>query len=93
MRNVHRARIKCEDRKLITSEFDNAAAMLRFACQTGRWKLDPSSERPEALTHELQLITAEHRRCWLQRNRAGGLEESIGRLNENRQLAIGNRQS
>lgn len=80
MRNVNRSQMNREDRALITSEFDNAAAMLRFACRKGRWKLDPSGERPEALDDDLKQIAAEHRRCWLQRNRSGGLEDSVRRL-------------
>jgi hypothetical protein len=80
MRNVNRSKMKCDDRELIRSEFDNAAAMLRFACQKGRWKLDPSTQGSESLTDAIQQITAEHRRCWLQRNRPDGLDDSIRRL-------------
>jgi hexosaminidase len=80
MRDVHRSQMKREDRALIASEFKNAAAMLRFACRKGGWKLDPSDETQKALAHELETIAAEHRRCWLQRNRPGGLEDSVRRL-------------
>jgi hexosaminidase len=79
-RNLHRAKMKREDRELIRSEFENAAAMLRFACRKGRWKLDPSGEKHDALADELKKISADHRRCWLQRNRPGGLEDGVRRL-------------
>ena len=72
--------MKREDRELIRSEFENAAAMLRFACRKGRWKLDPSGEKHDALADELKKISADHRRCWLQRNRPGGLEDGVRRL-------------
>jgi hypothetical protein len=80
MRNANRANMKCADRELITSEFDNAAAMLRFACRKGRRMLDPSSEGAGTLTREFEQIAFRHRHCWLERNRAGGLENSIRRL-------------
>jgi hexosaminidase len=82
---------------LVKSEFENAAAMLRFACRKGRWLLDPTSENESRLTDEVNEIIARHRTCWLARNRPGGLEDSVARLDPssplNRQLAIGNRQS
>jgi hexosaminidase len=93
MRNVHRSQMKREDRALIVSEFENAAAMLRFACRKRRWKLESSDKTLKALAHELETIAAEHRRCWLQRNRPGGLGDSVARLNDDRQLAIPNPQS
>jgi hypothetical protein len=74
MRNVHASKIKTADAHLIKSEFENAAAMLRHACRKAR------GAAPKALSEELEHIVQSHRRCWLSRNRPGGLEESIARL-------------
>jgi hexosaminidase len=68
------------DAERVGSELHNAAAMLRHACRRGRWLLDPSAEPSDALAQELRGIMVEHRRLWLARNRPGGLEESLGRL-------------
>jgi len=57
---------------LINAEFRNAAAMLRLACQLAR------KQQPDATL--LEQVIAEHRRLWLARNRPGGLEDSVARL-------------
>jgi len=84
MDRAHLAKMRREDSELILLEFTNAAAMLRYACRKGRG---------EAGDDELIEIVRTHRRCWLQRNRSGGVEESMQKLDDNRQLAIDNRQS
>jgi hexosaminidase len=84
MKNIHLAKMRREDAKLIELEFINSAAMLRYACRKGRG---------EAEDDELMEIVQQHRRCWLERNRAAGLEQSVWRLQDNRQLAIPKRQS
>jgi hypothetical protein len=71
MKGVHLAKMKREDSELIQLEFANAAAMLRYACRKGRRESD--GDEPAEI---LRL----HRQCWLARNRAGGLEDSVGRL-------------
>jgi hypothetical protein len=71
MRNVPASKMQRSDADLIKSEFENAAAMLRFACRKGRG---------EALPVELEQIVQLHRQLWLARNRPGGLDESVGRL-------------
>jgi hexosaminidase len=79
-RHLDRAKMNRPDVALILSEFKNATNMLRLACARGRWKLDPSSQNRRVLALYLAGIPTEHRRCWLARNRAGGLEDSISRL-------------
>ena len=71
MRNVHASKIQTADAHLIKSEFENAAAMLRFACRKARGE-DPKEQ--------LKQIIQNHRQCWLSRNRPGGLADSISRL-------------
>jgi hexosaminidase len=73
MRGFSKANLQAPDAASIKDEFANAAAMLEYAC-------DHSAGDPEEMIES-------HRRCWLARNRSGGLEDSISKL------AIGNRQS
>jgi len=80
MRNVHASNMQREDAALIKSEFENAAAMLRFACRKA------GGENGERLSDELEQIIQRHRHCWLARNRPGGLDESVGWLNAERQM-------
>jgi hypothetical protein len=75
LRNVGASKMARDDSDLIKSELANAAAMLRFACRKG--KGENSKDLLEQLRHIIEL----HRHCWLARNRPGGLEDSIGRLN------------
>jgi hypothetical protein len=65
------------------AEFGNAAAMLRHACQRGIWEIDPTSQKPGDLADDMRRIISEHRRLWMKRNRAGGLGDSVGRLEAN----------
>jgi hexosaminidase len=71
MRNVQASKMQRPDADLIKSEFENAAAMLRFACRKASG---------EDQKEQLEQIVQNHRQCWLARNRPGGLEDSIGRL-------------
>jgi hypothetical protein len=82
---------------VVHREIRNAAAMLRFACRKGRELLDPSTHDESDLAADVTRIIADHRDCWLARNRPGGLEDSVARLDPesdlNRQLAIDNSRS
>jgi hypothetical protein len=71
MKDVHLAKMNREDADLIQLEFANAAAMLRYASRKGRGK---------AREDDLAQIVGAYRRCWLARNRAGGLDQSIARI-------------
>jgi len=82
-RDLRQAKMKRKDSKLVISEFENAAAMLRFACRIGRMKLDASSEESKPMARELKRIVKQHQKCWLGRNRAGGLGDSTRRLEDN----------
>jgi hexosaminidase len=74
MRNLHASKMQRQDADLIKAEFENAAAMLRFACRKGK------GESQKSLSQELEQIIQRHRHHWLARNRPGGLEDSVGRL-------------
>jgi hexosaminidase len=73
------SRMQRSDGALIQAEFRNAAVMLSHACRKGRWKLG-NGPRLQQLAEELHSIIQSHRECWLKRNRAGGLEDSVSRL-------------
>jgi len=70
VQNIHRAQIHRRDAEIITEELQSAAAMLAFACHK---PLNPDRD-------ELAQIIRAHRKCWLARNRPGGLEDSVQRL-------------
>jgi hypothetical protein len=56
--------------------------MLRHACRKGLWKLTGRPKSAE-LARELKQIIAAHKKCWLARNRPGGLDDSVARLADN----------
>jgi len=78
--NLGAARMKRTDAALIADEFANAAQMLKYACRRGRAALDPAAGQPAELADQLQRIVQSHHRCWLARNRPGGLGDSTNRL-------------
>jgi hypothetical protein len=82
--SLDRAQMDRADAELIKDEVHNAAAMLRQACRRGRWMLDRASADQSDLARDLLNIVDEHRRLWLARNRAGGLQDSVRRLDEGR---------
>ncbi|GAB3422322.1 beta-N-acetylhexosaminidase [Flindersiella endophytica] len=71
------------DADLLRSEFLNSARMMKHACRRGRLLLDAEPE-PEAARQELlgDLVefVEEFRRIWLERNRPGGLDDSVQRF-------------
>jgi hypothetical protein len=70
------------DAGLIANELVQTAALLRHACRRGLlWKEDPgNAELRRELADDLRALIDEQRRLWLARNRPGGLEDSIARL-------------
>jgi hexosaminidase len=77
---LNRTQMDRPDAELIKSEVRNSAAMLRFACGIGRWRMDRTTEDALELAGTIRRTVAEHRRLWLARNRPGGLNDSVGRL-------------
>jgi hypothetical protein len=77
---ISAARMRRSDAALIQDEFTNAAEMLKYACRRGQAALDPAARRPAELAERLRRIVQAHRRCWLARNRPGGLSDSTNRL-------------
>jgi hexosaminidase len=83
------ARPLARDGALVVAELGWARDLLRFACRLGLARcaggavLDvgavPASARAP-LAHELGELCERHRALWLQRNRPGGLVDSVARL-------------
>lgn len=75
-----KAKMERPDAQLIVDEVRNALAMLKQACRRGRWRIDHSLEHQNAIEDGLRAIIDEHARLWMARNRWGGLNDSIKRL-------------
>jgi len=77
------ARMERADGPLVRDEFASAARLLAFACDRGEamlgGSLDAFTESSRA-REELRAIIGEHRRLWMERNRVGGLADSVRRF-------------
>jgi hypothetical protein len=79
------ADMQTSDKDLVRQEFILTCRMLRHACWRGRLaKMDPTSgsyqKLRQRLHNNLQKIIAQYRQVWLSRNRPGGLDDSLTRL-------------
>ncbi len=77
-----RAQMDRPDADLIMQEFQNTARLLRHASQRGLLAL--GQNQPATLRHKLDQDMREfihsYKQVWLQRNRPGGLADSVARL-------------
>ena len=89
MTPLSQARMMRPDAGDITAEFQWAAETLRMACRLGLTRLKGGPHLPvNALSAEIRADLAEklrsqiekHRTLWLRRNRPGGLDDSVARL-------------
>ena len=78
--------LKRTDGQLILDECKNAALLLEHACLLGVARLESensnaiahlSREQKDALSVHLAPVISEYKRVWLQRNRVGGLTNSV----------------
>jgi hypothetical protein len=84
---LHRARPAVADGGLVTDEARATAALLRVSCRDARLRLAgdgtlgsvPEGDRRE-LARSLDDVIAEHRRLWIERDRPGGLADSVAWL-------------
>ncbi|MCC6696013.1 MAG: helix-turn-helix domain-containing protein [Candidatus Hydrogenedentes bacterium] len=82
------ADLRCPHADLIVAEIRLNAELAKFACRLGAARIQagrvPTSGLPKEvytlLMNELDSLIAEYRRLWLERNRAGGLKDSVGRM-------------
>jgi hexosaminidase len=72
------------DREIILDEYQLVARLLRHACRRGILSLAPDGPGNDELRHcldqDMRGIIENFRRIWLKRNRPGGLEDSLARL-------------
>ena len=75
--------IKCRpntsDKKIILNEIDNGIEMAKYGLMRGIAALTGKLDK-KSMKRDLKKITAAHKKLWLERNRVGGLEESLSQL-------------
>ncbi len=94
---IQAARIERRDGDLIARELTWVADVLRVACRLATARLEIGSDKPLSalpgtvrvdLSRRLDVLIEQHRGNWLARNRPGGLESSVSRLERVRQLLV-----
>lgn len=73
------ADMQCPDADFIRQEYALAADFIKHSARLGLFLQE--EDGPEGLREELQQLIAHYRENWLNRNRPGGLEDSVGRFN------------
>jgi hexosaminidase len=81
LKNAHSAR---SDSDLIHQEFRLAERMLRHAVMRARLAAGREDIKPAALYVDMKAIIDEYKSIWLERNRPGGMRDSISRLEKAR---------
>lgn len=73
----------CADAELVEQEFVWAAEMLRHACHRGLWVRhgQPDAQRA-SLQNEAQRLIQNYQTIWHARNRPGGYQDSVERLEQ-----------
>jgi hypothetical protein len=72
------------DAALLRREFVLAARMMRHAARRGLYAGGAPDRSAVELEHDLREIIEEYRAVWLLRNRPGGLNDSVARLERSR---------
>ena len=72
------------DAALLRREFELAARMMRHAAGRGLHAIGAPDRSAADLEHNLREIIEEYRAVWLLRNRPGGLNDSVARLERSR---------
>lgn len=78
------ARMTCADAELVAEEFQLVADLLRHGARRMLLVLGQADVSRDALRAELVTLEARYRAQWLARNRPGGLEDSVKRMQEAR---------
>ena len=72
------------DAALLRREFELAARMMRHAARRGLYAIGAPDRSAADLDHDLREIIEEYQAVWLLRNRPGGLNDSVARLERSR---------
>ncbi|MFX1253425.1 MAG: family 20 glycosylhydrolase [Promethearchaeota archaeon] len=95
MKPLKNADMDRKDSDLIIKEFQWVAEMLKFACEFGVARINvgidtPINELPSEtksiLANKLKILIDQHKQIWLERNRPGGLSNSIAYLSRIKSL-------
>jgi len=82
------SKMERHDANFIIDEYKNTARILRHACRRGLLLRNNSdadmAKLRRVLDSDIQDIIVEHRRLWLERNRPGGLDDSVNRFEATR---------
>ena len=84
------AHLNCKDAEIVAKEIIQAASLAQFACEYGRAKLHApngnikscSQDTLLKLNKTLQQLLYNHKEIWLMRNRIGGLDNSVEKMEE-----------
>lgn len=79
--------LQCEDADIVYMEFKNAIRLVRHGTELGLFKLskrggEREKEQLEKLLEDLSSIMEEYMEVWLKRNRRGGLDASLSKMQE-----------
>jgi hypothetical protein len=85
MSYVRKSRMACKDAPLIKKEFAEGAVLMKHACKRAvairqLSKGIVNKKLLRALSKDMAKIICEHKKLWLARNRSGGLDEGVARL-------------
>jgi hexosaminidase len=72
------------DGSLVLKEYDHTIRLLKHACKRGSLALGSKGLDPADLDIELREIMIDYQSIWLQRNRIGGLVDSLARFEKSR---------
>lgn len=75
-----------EDAELVEREFVSAANMIRHGARRALLELGDSNVDKDQLAANFDSMVEDFRKVWLARNRSGGLDDSVARLNNARAL-------
>lgn len=90
------AEMQCTDGKLVDAEYRNAKQLILHGAKLGLFKLDTHSQEDTnrllaELSEDIASFILQFKSLWLKRNRMGGLDESVRRLEELKQQYMNRR--
>ncbi len=86
-KELDQTEMDCEDAELITAEYRNSIRLVLHGTKLGLYKLRKMSKEGsrlflETMLEDLTEIIETYKRLWMKRNKSGGLQDSIRRLEE-----------
>jgi hexosaminidase len=84
--NLEKAEMKCEDAKIIEDELRTSMRLILHGAKLGMFKLNKAMGKEEKqrqleeLLEDIKIIIRDYKVNWLHRNKSGGLEDSICKM-------------